>query len=104
MANSLITMQYVNDGQTLTTYNGRRISDYRLISVIIGATANDIRQSVCIDTTQWVNSLLLTSSHGASMENVSGVTFVRNSDTSITVTLTGSQAFRWVSIVGVLKN
>lgn len=102
---SLVTSATVATSGTtqLTTYGGRKFSDYDVIIFKTGTNSNEWRASQTLPSSLWKSgaTVFLNSVHGASLENRSGVSISYSSDTEANASLTGSKAFTEVQIFGL---
>lgn len=78
-----------------STLNGRKFSDYRYLMFFLYASKNNntlIRDVKIIPSAMWITNrqLIIQSNHGGNLENVSGITFAYNTDTTIKAVTSGA--------------
>ena len=104
---SLIINSTVTNGN-VTTYGGRKISDYDILVFTSGNGTNDVRNTVLIPTGYFINGMtaLMNTLHGSlgssvSEFSVSGVTIKYINDTTVYIILGGSKALNCTSVYGI---
>lgn len=89
--------------ETVNTYNSRKISDYTLLTFIIGDDSLNHRGVVTIPSAFFsqANEKVYVYAHsGSNLENDSGITIQYNSDTSVYVALTGQKLLTHFMLLG----
>ena len=100
---SLILKQNIDgDTGTITTYNGRLISDYALLIFLLRYDLNDtlVRASF-VTYPNIFGSVNLGAHHGVSNASYSAMTITKINDTSCSVEKNGSKGLHSIEVVGV---
>lgn len=87
--------------QTINTTSGRKISDYTFIHITAGGGATDIRIEGTYLLADLSKTIHIQGLSGANLENPSGLTVTKVSDTSIAFYATGNKLFNYVNVDGV---
>lgn len=100
---SLLLKRNVNgDSETVSTYDGRKISDYDLLFFILRYDMNDaqMRDSMIAEQSAF-GIVSLTAHHGEGLRYLSTMTVAKTSDTSFTVTKGGEKGLNSIEIFGI---
>ena len=104
---SLIIDSKVENGN-VSTYGGRKISDYDLLVFTSGFETNDVRNAVIIAKNYFVGgtSAIMSTLHGSTSSTisgykVSGVTVKYVNDTTVNIALNGSKTINYTNVYGI---
>lgn len=104
---SLIINSKVENGN-VSTYGGRKISDYDLLVFTSGFETNDVRNAVIIAKNYFVGgtSAIMSTLHGSTSSTisgykVSGVTVKYVNDTTVNIALNGSKTINYTNVYGI---
>lgn len=100
---SLLLGRNINgDSETVSTYNGRKISNYNLLIFILRYNLNDalMRDSMIVEQSSF-GIVTLAAHHGDGLRYLSTMTVAKTSDTSFTVTKGGEKGLNSIEILGV---
>lgn len=101
-AMSLVTPTVISgDSGTVTAYSDRKASDFALLVLLMKADNDTTVRATAVVYPNAMGSVMLFAHHGSSLENLSGMTVVKTSDTTFTVTKTGSKGLSCIEIIGV---
>ena len=89
------------DSGTVTAYNGRTASDFALLVLLMKAADDTTVRATAVVYPNAMGTVMLLAHHGSSLENLSGMTVVKASDTTFTVTKIGSKGLSCIEIIGV---
>ena len=98
----LLKRNITGDSETVSTYDGRKISDYDLLIFILRYDLNDLlmRDTMIVHQTAF-GSVMLTAHHGDGLRYLSAITVAKTSDTSFTATKSGEKGLHSIEILGV---
>ena len=92
---------------TVSTYNERKFSDYKILYFIIqdNTTSTVIRNCVTVPSAVWKSGAVVyvIQNHGSTLEMRSGIAFKYNSDTTFRVVTLGEKSFTGYQIIGAVK-
>ena len=101
-AMSLVTPTVISgDSGTVTAYSGRKASDFALLALLMRADNDTTVRATAVVYPSAMGTVMLSAHHGTSLENLSGMNVVKASDTTFTVTKTGSKALSCIEIIGL---
>ena len=100
---SLLLAHDVNgDSETVSTYSGRKISDYDLILFLLRYTSTDsLIRDTAIVYTDVFGSVILSAHHGTGLSSLSAITVNKASNTSFTLTKSGEKGLHSIEILGI---
>lgn len=101
IVHSVVLKTTLSGTTTVSTYNGRKLSDYKLLLFSIG-TNDSIRETTIIPSNTFNSySVHVSANHNTGLSQISGVQFIYVDDTHIRCELAGSEVLNTVYVEAI---